>query len=155
MGVPPRGVGDLGKFLLPPPPLQSNSFFFFSRIVCWNLSLGKLDFCKFSFMHGYLPRAARSRFFPDCAERGLGRFAGSPFPQSIPRSVCLLLNATGTRLLPDSLAYGARSHNTHRGPYVRGWISISLFKRGGYKGELSYTTMMQTLLLGSTSNGLA
>lgn len=51
MQVPPQGVGDLGKFLLPPPPLQSNSFFF-SRIVCWNLSLGKLDFCKFSFIQG-------------------------------------------------------------------------------------------------------
>ena len=65
---------------------------FFSRIVCWNLFLGKLYFCKFSLMREYLPRAASSSIFPGCTERGLGRFSGCPAPQPISRSVCLLLN---------------------------------------------------------------
>ena len=61
--------------------------------MCWNLFLGKLYFSNSLSCINYLPRAALSRVFPGCAERGLGRFAGSPVTQPIPRSVCLLLNA--------------------------------------------------------------
>ena len=49
----------------------------FSRSVCWNLPSGRLDFCKFSPMCGYLPRSTLFMFLLT-VKRSLGSLAGSP-----------------------------------------------------------------------------
>lgn len=59
-------------------------FFVVSRMACWNLASGRLDFCKFCLMHEYLSRSAFSRCFcfflfsQSQQEWDLGRFTGSP-----------------------------------------------------------------------------
>ena len=96
----------LGKFLLLPPLLDQTWVFLvfvFSRMVCYNLSSERLDFCKFSLMPGYLPSLALSSFFPNHGKRGF--WAGSLVPvvaEPLLRSVCIFLDAQVGETPPGS-----------------------------------------------------
>ena len=91
-------------------------------MACWNLPSGRLDFCKFSLMHEYLPRSALSRcfcffFFPNHSKSGI--WAGSLAPLVLPpilKSVCLLLGI--------QVGGPPRSCNSHKGAFVCGWMSV-------------------------------
>lgn len=111
------------KFLLQSTLNQTYFLFcfwgFFVPMVCWNLLLGSLDFCKFFLIHSYPPRTVLSKFFSDCSKRVWGSFAGS----SAHNKVWL---QGWARLLLGPLADGAHSHSA----FVQGWMSNSLFKKG-------------------------
>lgn len=67
----------MGKF-----PLTNSTvtklIIFLALMVCQNLSLGRLDFCKFSLDHGIFPVSSFQVFiFPNCCEKGWDRFTGS------------------------------------------------------------------------------
>lgn len=106
---------------------------FFSPMACWNLLLVRLDFCKFSLWCGYQPGSALSKLFPDRGKRGLERFPGSAGSQPVLSAYHWMYK--WERLLWGPLAYGARSHNMHRGAFVHGCMSNSLLKRGAKKKE--------------------
>ena len=67
-----RGRDSAGKVLS--SPLLPNSFSFIAPVVCRSLRLGRLIFCNFSLVSGYLPRSAVSRYFPDHGKRGWDGF---------------------------------------------------------------------------------
>ena len=81
----------LAKSLLP-SPLRMLFFPFLAPVACWNLPSGRLDLYKFSFIRGYLPKSASSKFLLGHGQERSGSPALMARRLEL-RSVCLLPDA--------------------------------------------------------------
>ena len=110
----PLTFSNMSKLGFTPP------LFFCSSGVLESL-FGKAGlFYKGSLIHGCLPKVALSRFSPTKPERDwahLSDLAGF----ITCREICLPIHKW-KRLLLGPLAYGAGSHDSHRGTFVHGWM---------------------------------
>lgn len=115
------GLGDANKVKLFHLSISMHPNFFvcFAPMERWNFS-GNLDH-KGSLIHRWLPESIFCRCSQIASQKGQNWFSLLWVAQPVRKSICFYQKHWWGKTSSQSMAYGAESHNSHRGTSVHEW----------------------------------